>query len=419
MRRLYLQIYAAFVLIILVFAMLAAAAWHFFSSEVQPHSALAGASAILSKWLPGADRSHAEQQAALQQLKQWFDIDTQLRSADGKLIAAVGAFAHGRQAPRGDDPPGTQPRPPRRGPFAALHLADGRLLSVHWPHPRWPKRLLGAFAVMAAAVAIGAYPIARRITRRLERLQSQVDALGRGELSARVVEVRGKDEIAQLAHSFNRAAAQIEKLVTAQRSTLASASHELRSPLARIRMAIELLQTDARPELKKRLHQDIAELDDLVGELLLASRLEAIDRLDRKEPVDLLGLLAEEGARVGAQVSGAPVQIQGDARMLRRLVRNLLENARRYGGGSQIEASVEALPEGGAKLVVADRGPGIPAEQRERVFEPFYRLAGTPEQGSGVGLGLALVRQIARRHGGEAQCLPREGGGSCFEVTLR
>lgn len=105
--------------------------------------------------------------------------------------------------------------------------------------------------------------------------------------------------------------------------------------------------------------------------------------------------------------------------MLRRLIRNLLENARRYAHGLPIEASVTALPPHGARLRVLDHGPGIAAAERERIFEPFYRPVSRRElPDGGGGLGLALVRQIARHHGGEVYCLPRDGGGTCFEVTF-
>jgi signal transduction histidine kinase len=207
--------------------------------------------------------------------------------------------------------------------------------------------------------------------------------------------------------------------VTAQRTLLASASHELRTPLTRIRVAIELLGGEERPELRDRVSKDIAELDELIGELLLASRLARLEELEQTSEVDLLALLAEEGARTGAEVSGEPLRIQADPRMLRRLVRNLLENARRYGAGSTVEASVLPLGEAGARLRVADRGPGVPEAERERVFEPFYRPGGARESADGVGLGLALVRQIARHHAGDARCLAREGGGTCVEVDLR
>ena len=168
------------------------------------------------------------------------------------------------------------------------------------------------------------------------------------------VEVEGRDEVAQLARSFNHAADRIARLVNAQRTMLAGASHELRSPLARMRMAIELLPHDERPELQARLTQDIAELDALIDELLLASRLDALEHLEHTEEIDLLALLAEEGIRSAAEVSGSPVCIQGEPHMLRRLMRNLFENAQRYAAGSPIEASVVLHPTG-ARLCIADR----------------------------------------------------------------
>jgi signal transduction histidine kinase len=257
----------------------------------------------------------------------------------------------------------------------------------------------------------------RRITRRLEALQAGVDDLGEGDLGARV-EVKGKDEVARLAGSFNRAAARIEQLVGSQKNLLASVSHELRTPLARLRVAIELLSGEERPELRQRIERDIGELDALIGELLLASRLDASVELETRDEVDLLALLAEEAVHTGAEVSGEAVALRGDPRMLRRLVRNLLENARRYGAGSPVEARVTRDPDGGARLQVEDRGPGVPEAERDRIFEPFYRSASSAAGEPGTGLGLALVRQIARRHGGEARCLARPEGGSCFEVVI-
>ena len=210
---------------------------------------------------------------------------------------------------------------------------------------------LFALALLAFAIAIGAYPVVRRITRRLEALQARVDDLGKGDLRARV-RVEGSDEVARLADSFNRAAERIEQLVGSQKSLLANVSHELRTPLARLRVAIELLSTEERPELRQRIERDIEELDALIGELLLASRLDAGVELERHDDVDLLALLAEEAVHTGADVSGESVSVNGDPRMLRRLVRNLLENARRHGAGSPVEASVSRHDGGGARLLV-------------------------------------------------------------------
>ena len=272
---------------------------------------------------------------------------------------------------------------------------------------------------MAAAIALGAYPVVRRITGRLERLRVRVEKLGAGDLGARI-EVEGNDEVADLARCFNKAAERIEHLVNSQRSILAEASHELRSPLTRIRMAIELISEERDPELRERVSRDIADLDELIDELLLASRLEIMDELESTEPIDLVALVAEEAARVGIEIEGEYVQVMGTQSLLRRLVRNLLKNARRYGEDTPIELSVLPLGERGAQLTVCDRGPGVSPDERERIFEPFYRPSGTGEKSErGVGLGLALVRRIARHHNGEARCLPRTGGGTCIEVTLQ
>jgi signal transduction histidine kinase len=273
-------------------------------------------------------------------------------------------------------------------------------------------------AMLAGTLALAALPVAKRLARRLERLRIGVDTLGRGDLGARV-NVEGRDEIADLARSFNLAAERIERLVHAQKDALATASHELRSPLARMRVAIELVGADTRPDVRERIASDIDELDDLIGEILLTSRLDASPAVQRTDDVDLLALVAEEGARVAADVGGAATNVRGDIRLLRRLVRNLFENARRYGAGSAIEAEVVPGPGGSSIVRVSDRGAGIPDAERERVFEAFYRRAGTSEgDGGGVGLGLALVRRIAESHGGTARALAREGGGTTMEVVL-
>jgi len=272
-----------------------------------------------------------------------------------------------------------------------------------------------AFLLLALVVGVVAYPLVRRLTKRLERLQRGVESLGAGDLSARVA-VEGRDEVASLAASFNRAAERIEALVGAHKTLLANASHELRTPLARIRMATELMKESADPKRKAGLDQDIAELDLLIDEILLASRLDAVAELDASEEVDLLALAAEECARhADAQLDGESVVVHGDPRLLRRLLRNLLENAQRHGRPpTQVRVTNAA---DGAQVVVSDRGAAIPADQRARLFEPFYRRAAA-NNNIGAGLGLALVRQIAEHHGGAVEFAATSGGRNSFIVTL-
>ena len=186
-----------------------------------------------------------------------------------------------------------------------------------------------------------------------------------------------------------------------------------------MKMAVSMLD-DApaaqRERLKREIDKNVAELDALVEEVLLASRLDGAQSALASDPVDLLAVAAEEGARVEAAVDGPALVVRGDERLLRRALRNLLENARRYGGG---EVSVQlARAARGVEVRVCDRGPGVPETLRERIFEPFYRLPGHAEQAGGVGLGLSLVKQIAERHHGSVRCEAREGGGSCFAIAL-
>jgi len=284
-----------------------------------------------------------------------------------------------------------------------------------------PRRHAMGFVVLlvviALVVAAAAYPVVRRLTARLERLQRSVEAWGEGQLATRVA-VEGEDEVARLAASFNDSAARIEALVAAQKSLLANASHELRSPLARIRMAAELLAEQASPAIRAELRRNVTELDQLIDEVLLASRLEAIGTgMACPEEVDLTGLLAEECARVGADLDARAQSVVGEPKLLRRMVRNLLENAVRYGAGSVVEVRLGTDGNAALRLEVRDGGPGIPESERERIFEPFYRIAGASEAAGGVGLGLSLVRQIARHHGGDVQCMPSDAG-SCLRVTL-
>ena len=439
MRSLYLRIYLTVVLALGLFALVSG--WlvqsHLDQERVRTEGAVRDRVAawveLLQRSLPGPEAALDEQAQALREWSVRLRLPMALDDAGGSRIAASEAYLR-REAEEG--PTG------RRG--QAIKLDDGRTLWVMrpgalrnpgagglgvrapgapppwWTPPRWfdSLNLAALLLVMFAAVAGGAWPVVRRLTRRLEALKSGVEAFGAGALSRRVPE-EGRDEVAALATSFNQAAARIETLVKSHQSLLANASHEIRSPLARLKMAVSMME-DASPEARAALRQEIdtniGELDALVEEVLMASRLDAKPTPDAQDSVDLLGLAAEEASRVQAQVQGDPVTLQAEERLVRRALRNLLENARRY-GGDEVEVSVRSL-DSSAEVRVCDRGPGVPEAYRERIFEAFFRLPGHAEREGGVGLGLALVRQIAERHGGGVRCEPRDGGGSCFVLTL-
>ncbi|TMJ30235.1 MAG: HAMP domain-containing histidine kinase [Alphaproteobacteria bacterium] len=412
MQRLYLQIYVTVLLVLAVFVGAAAIAWKLAEDETPQYLDLAAE--LTGALLPEANAPQAEAQRALDALQRKLRFDLALYQPDGTMIAMAGR-----------PPPRFEPRRARTGwrrgpggPTFTLQLPDRRWLVARQVRER-PSPILwvvGGLGLLAIAIAVGAYPVVRRLGRRLERLKEGVEQLGSGDLGARVA-VEGRDEVAALAASFNRSAERIEELIAAHRLLLANCSHELRTPLARIAVAASLLGDSADPRTREELRRDIAELDQLIEEILLASRLEAVSGLERHEPIDLLALAAEEAAHYELEASGQPVIVDGDRLLLRRLVRNLLENARRYAGDGPIELSVR--PEGGrAVLEVRDHGPGVAPDERERIFEPFYRPAATRETGRGSGLGLALVRDIAGRHGGTVVCLAADGGGSRFRVDL-
>lgn len=330
-----------------------------------------------------------------------------------------------------------------RGPEFLVQMDDGQMLHVHMPRPElrpWMGSIgyVSALCLVALAVALGTYPVVRRLTRRLENLQASVEAWGDGNLGVRAL-VEGDDEAAFLARRFNHAAQRLEVLVQArdallasQKSLLANASHELRSPLARLRMGLELLQGGGeRDALRQELERNISELDQLIGEILLASRLDAKEAdLGAMELVDLVALCAEECAHTGARLDcvDAELRVPGVSKLLRRAVRNLLENALRHGRAPNGDAEPDSVvlelrpvPVESpvvVRLAVSDQGPGVAAEHQQRVFEPFYRLPGVSETAGGTGLGLALVKSIVERHAGTVQCSNNPQGGARFEITL-
>jgi signal transduction histidine kinase len=412
LRKLHLKLYLAIVGTLVVFLLACALVMHHLAPPRLAFGGIESATGLAATMLDEREHDLESTREILVSLGYQANSDVSLYDARGSMILDVG-----RQAPRLTPEliASSNWLIIRDGPIFNRRLADGRHLLVH------PRHRILAYGLhmglllttIAALLALLTYPLTRGITARLARLQTGVQQFGSGNLAARV-KVEGRDEVASLAKSFNESAEHIEKLVRAHQMLLANCSHELRTPLARIRLGLERVSgTDTRASAE--IARSIAELDALIGEMLLSSRLDATSGVPRAEPVDLLALAAEEAAYFDVEASGEALTINGDAMLLRRLVRNLLENARVHAGGAtgvRIESDAQH-----ARIVIEDAGEGVPLIDREKIFEPFYR-ASTATRASGAGLGLAIVRQIARAHGGSVSYELRDGGGSRFTVTM-
>ncbi len=414
--QLYWRIYMAVLASLALTGLLVALMWHSFFREPPVFTQLgtlgrAAAIVILD------NTTQSQYQQSLNRLHERFNVGFALYDANGNLMASAAIQPVPPHLPKNKE---GYLHIPLEGPSSITRVDTTRWLLVQSEGMRNTHHLgfLPLLAMIAAAVAICAKPIVRRLTVRLERLKASVDRFGNGDLSTRVV-VEGRDEIAAIANSFNLSVARVEELVNGQRALLANASHELRSPLARLRMSVELAGLDASGAQHVEIQKNITELDQLIDEILLASRLDLNDgNALVKHEIDFTALVAEECARTCAELSAEAIQLQGDARLLRRLLRNLLENSARYGGSTITEVSLRKCDANHIRLEVADRGPGIPEQECEKIFTPFYRLPNASEVAGGVGLGLALVKQIAIKHDGTIKCLSREGGGSLFVLTL-
>lgn len=294
-------------------------------------------------------------------------------------------------------PVGNRPEVLELGP---LHLFDRRPMTLVIP--------VGALALMMMGLA--AYLLVRPLERRLKRLEGAVQRVGAGDLSARA-EVPGNDAVGRLAASFNGMTAQIARLIEAQREMTRAVSHELRTPVARIRFGLEMVADSADPAARAAqvaaIDRDIDELDTLIDEILTYARLEEGAPLMQFDSVDLPALAQRIRAELATLAGSVEIRIeapaelvvQGNERYLHRVLQNLVTNAIRYARGQVLVRCLEAGGE--VELVVEDDGPGIPAADRERVFQPFARLDNSRHRASGgYGLGLSIVQRIGEWHGG-------------------
>lgn len=277
---------------------------------------------------------------------------------------------------------------------------------------------IGLMAGLVLAVGL-AVMLARRVAAPLARLESASAQLGQGETPDLLPET-GPREIAALSRRFNTMARQVRELLQARTTLLAGISHDLRTPLTRMRLALEMLRSAPSERLILSLERDLDQMNELIGNVLDLGRGLIHEAPETTDLAALLHELASEQVESSRQVQVrcASCTCPVAAHALRRALRNLLQNALRYAPSGPVELVCESGPTG-CRLGVLDRGPGIPADQVEAMFQPFQRLepSRSPVTG-GSGLGLAIVRELARSNGWQVNLLPREGGGLAAWLEL-
>ncbi len=284
------------------------------------------------------------------------------------------------------------------------------------PAEQFPYRSLAWTAFIAALLVAAAYAFVRRLNRPLDELSRAVAAVGKGEQPPALPET-GPREIAALAAGFNRMTENLRRHEQDRRMLLAGVSHDLRTPLARMRLGAEMLDGDE--QTRAGMIADIEEMDRALGQLLEFARGEETATVELASLDDAVLPCVErhrhEGRRIAferGRVAPSALRLQS----LRRLVQNLVDNAFRH--GSEAVEIVTRTEGAMAVLEVADRGPGIPPDQVERLKQPFTRLDTSRSGAAGTGLGLAIVDRIARNHGGTFELLPRPGGGTIARVCI-
>ena len=298
--------------------------------------------------------------------------------------------------------------------FASPEL-NARLRAAHFV-------LVGPVLLLITAVVLVAHVMLRRLLLPLRALADGVMRLTRGELDV-VIPSATRDEFGALTAAFNRMVAQVREMIGARDQLLVDVSHELRSPVTRLKVALELLPED---QLRARMAADVREMEAMITELLELERLRD-GRAIRKERVDLRHLVDEVVAscgdrrppvRVGS--TAVPVMLDADPRMMTVVIRNLVENAVTYSLADSRPVDIVIADDGAnVMLRVTDDGPGIPEGEMANVFEPFYRLdRSRSRRTGGYGLGLSICKRIVEAHGGTIAIEPAEGRGASFLVRL-
>ncbi|MBK5104046.1 MAG: HAMP domain-containing protein [Burkholderiales bacterium] len=305
----------------------------------------------------------------------------------------------------------------QRGFFISFHIDEDEYW-VMLPRERierpFPWQWLGWTALALLLSLIGAWLIVSRINRPLKALANAAADIGSGKVPAPLTE-SGPIEIQTLARSFNQMTRDLARLDADRALILAGVSHDLRTPLSRLRLSTEMSASDDKPEMIA----DIAEMDSIIGQFLDFARTQSEEPLVPSDLCALVREVVERELSLGHEVTTSiePVPEQPLRRLgIKRLISNLVDNALAYGGK---DVCVGTRSEGGRLILeVLDRGPGIPPQEAERLKQPFTRLEQARSGKGGSGLGLAIVDRIARHHGGGLDLLAREGGGLIARVSL-
>ncbi|KVE88821.1 histidine kinase [Burkholderia cepacia] len=313
-----------------------------------------------------------------------------------------------------------------------MPLADGSVLHARPIEAFSLDIKIYAYMLLALSALLAVVLWVHYHWRDLRKLQDAARAFGSGTLSTRV-KLSGKSNIDELSQQFNDMAERIEASIKQQREMMHGISHELKTPLARLEFGLALLaepdETGRMRERRDALRRDVRELDELVTELLTIGRLEqgasqlapmevVVDALIDSVAGNVSNDVADRGISLDVSTLGAPSTHVCDPKLVARALLNLIRNGARYASRTVLLAAARDAS-GALVLSVDDDGPGIPAAERARVFEPFQRLDSSRDrQTGGFGLGLAIVRRVALVHGGDVRLEDSPLGGARFVITL-
>jgi len=446
MRSLFLKIFLSFWLAQALFVVLAIA----FAFWLRPFRETAAWDALENKVLkesletyqangPEAVGRYLSDLQASQHVRAFLFDEEGKEISGGRPPDFIQNFQHGRPTPSS----GFLRIAPERFLRQTTAVVDGHRFTLVMSIPQAPPTFFSArnvpgLWILIAIVSSGlvCFPLARYMTRPVVQLRAAAQKLAAGDLSARAgsSEFRRKDEIAELVRDFDSMAGRLEAMVKAQSRLWSDISHELRSPLARLSVALELARQRSGPGAAgalERITLESERLNELIGRLLTIAKLDSGEDRVEKTPVDLGELVSEVAQDAEFEAQGRQCHVKftaledftlmGNATLLRSAVENVVRNAIRYTKeGTNVEIVLAADGRvNTALLTIEDSGPGVPPDALDKIFRPFYRIDDARgRQTGGVGLGLAITERSVLLHGGTIRAINRAEGGLRMEIRL-